>query len=489
MADISNNPVISQDYSAFSLPNLGLDENTPAGAEAAQLVRVANTALAAFLEAFPPDGTAITNRSGVDADVSGINALLTGEIDSATLQALAALLLDQLSKTTDTGEATELAQNADRNNTISESRQGEYQELDGKIQQAREKLEEARILEIAGYTLIAAGVALQAIPIVGNIAGAVLIAAGAALLVAAKVITDQANGILADVAAGAAALQDAEAADADIAESAKFEKLQQAFGELAATAITTNINAILTVLGLGEFPNDLAAALEPALAESYTQQGLPPEEAAAQAKIDAQAGANVLSTVLFSTLALTALAGTQGNNTDSATVVQGAINSGLQSASEALQSLVGGDTPIDLNTLGEAIIEAAGDAIEDYFNTETNRLSEQAPTEEAANALRGAVSGEIQESVALLNSVVPGLFTAQQTVQSQVAEVLADNSDQIGAASTGNEPRPLDDVIAELANYVADISSRLDGVSTSTADSLTAQQQGTLAREQVPGLA
>jgi len=485
VADISNNPTITQDYSAFSLPTPNVEEQSAGGASAAELVRVANSALAAFLAAFPPDGSAVTGTgtSAVDADVSGINALLTGEIDANTLQALAAILLGELSKTKDSGEAAAIEADATYATAKSERRDAKYEELNGKIQDALEKQSTAKALEISGYALIAAGAAISAIPFVGWVAGPILIAAGAALLVAAKVINDQADKLLSEAAAGTAALQDAEAAEETAADTAKFDKLQQAFGALAATAVTTNVNAVLNVLGLADFPNDLAAALEPALTQSYIDQGSSPEEAAEKAKTDAQAGANVLSTVLVSTLALSALAGTQGDP-NSAGVVREALTSGLQSASEALQSLVGSDTPIDLNTLGEAIIEAAGDAIQEYFESQTEGLAADAPTEEAADALRGAVGSSTQESTALLNTVVPGLFTAQQTVQSQVAEITAD-------VDVPEQPtvKPLDDVVGNLNSFVDNVYGKLEGVSTATANSITAQEQGTSSREHVPALA
>lgn len=488
MADISSNPNISRDYSSYSLPTPQLDQSTTEGANAAQLVRVANSALAAFLAAFPQDGSAITGagRSDVDADVSGINALLTGEIDANTLQAIAAILLGELSKSKDAGEATAIAQESEYKSAISDLQQIDYEEINSQITEAKHKQDEARILEIAGYALIAAGTALLGVPFVGWVAGPALIAAGAALLIAAKVINDQADALLREAAAGTAALQDAEAAAEDVADTIAFDKLQQAFGTLAATTITTNVNAVLNILGLADFPNDLAAALEPALAQSYSEQGLPPGEAAAKAKIDSLAAANVLTTVLVSTLALSGLAGTQENSEGSATIVRDALTSGLQSASEALQSLVGGDTPIDLNTLGEAVIDAAGEAIFEYFESQTETLAGEAPNEEAANALRGAVGDTTQESVALLGTVVPGLFSAQQTVQGQVGD-LVDLSDQENPNT--DAPLSLDNVAAQLGQYLTDLQNKLTGLSSVTADSITAQEQGTSAREHVPGLA
>jgi len=489
MADIgANSPSIRDFGSLQQLPVPTLDENTPQGQQVHQVVNLANAVLIAFQNAFPaePENQSVALT---DTQLSGIDALLAGEIDSNTLQALASILLGELAKNQDSGEARAIAQGAENTQKSSDLRDADYEDINSKIDEAYQKLDEAKKLEIAGYAALAAGAALLAVPFVGWIAGPILIAAGAALLISAAVIKDQAGGLLAEAGDATQELLDAEAAENATTETAKYDALQKAFGELAATAITTNVNALLNVLGLASFPNDIAAALEPGLTQGYIDDGFSPEEAAEKGKADATAAANALSTTLVSVILLTALANTQDAAADSGAIVQGALTSGLESASEALQSVLGADTPVDINTLGEAIVDAAGDAIEDYFDSQLETLVANAPDEEAAEALRGAVTSQTQESVALLKTVVPGLFTAQQNIQSQVAGLTADLGLDNIPESEQQAPRTLTEVLSGGQNFLGDLTDLLNDLGSVTGDTIVAQQEGTSAREHVPSIA
>jgi len=489
MADIgASSPSIRDFGSLQQLPVPTLDENTPQGQQVHQVVNLANAVLRAFQSAFPaePENQSVALT---DTQLTGIDALLAGEIDSNTLQALASILLGELAKSQDSGEARAITQGAERTQESSDLRDTDYEANNAKIQEAYDKLEEAKKLEIAGYAALAAGAAIIGVPFVGWIAGPILIAAGAALLISAAVIKDQAGGILDEAAAATQDLQDAEAAENAATETAKYDALQKVFGELAATTITTNVNALLNVLGLASFPNDIALALEPGLTQGYIEEGFSPEEAAEKGKADAAAAANALSTTLVSVILLTALANTQDAAADSGAIVQGALTSGLESASEALQSVLGADTPVDINTLGEAIVDAAGDAIEDYFDSQLETLVANAPDEEAAEALRGAVTSQTQESVALLKTVVPGLFTAQQNIQSQVAGLTADLGLDDIPESEKQDPKSLTEVLSGSQRFVGELTDLLNDLGSVTGDSIVAQQQGTSAREHVPSIA
>jgi len=423
------------------------------------------------------------------AGPEGLDELLAGDIDSETLQALVTILLNAIEKTQDSGKIKAIESDAEFKNEVSEKRQEHYEEINRKIQEALEKLSEAKALKIAGYALIAAGTALQAIPIVGNIAGAALIAAGAALLIAAKVIEDQANKALDEAAAASKQIQDAESKDKAADETAQFDQLQKVFTDLSAVSITTNVTAILNILGLGDLPNALAAVLEPALAETYTQQGQPPEEAAAKAKVDALATANTLTTVLVSVIALTALSGAQGDQPGATDQAQTALKAGLERAAEALTSLTQAEGTADAAGLGEAVSYAAGSAIKDHFIAETENLAAGAPSPEAARALQDAVVTEAFQIPETLEAVVLGLFQAQQTVQSGVVEFLADNTVEGTQTAAAEENPSLEALLAALEDLLAALIEKLGSAAEVTGETLTAEQQGALTLEQVPSRA
>ena len=490
MVEVSTPPKTTRNLQAFELPTPDdVDANTQAGASTLRIIHLANTALTAYREAYPAetgDTAALANiKNGGNGQIS---KLLEGEVNKETIQALITLLIGELTKLRDSGDAAEITSKSEQADARSEYRDEKFAEIGAKISDAYKKQAEAGILEASGYAAIGAGVALLAIPFIGWAIGGGLIAAGAALLTSAAIIKDQAASILATQSELSTDLAKQEATEAAENNSVAFDKLQKALSNLAATSITTNVNALLNVLGLAQFPNDLAQSLAPNLVQGYIDQGFSPEEATQKATTDSQAAANALTTVLVTTALLTTLSNTQASETDDSTaVVNEALTHGLQAASNTIQSSISARSgPININTLGETAIDAASSAIQEYFEAQAEALAESAPNKEAANALRGVVTGNIDESLALFKSVVPGLFSAQQVIQEKTAEFIrnAEIPDISSIPDSAKQPGFPDPRL-----FLADLLDKLGNGSKSTVNTLSSQKQGADRLEGIPPLA
>ena len=89
----------------------------------------------------------------------------------------------------------------------------------------------------------------------------------------------------------------------------------------------------------------------------------------------------------------------------------------------------------------------------------------------------------------MLKTVVPGLFTAQQNIQSQVAGLTADLGLDDIPESEKQDPKSLAEVLSGTQGFVGELTDLLNDLGSVTGDSIVAQQQGTSAREHVPSIA